>query len=544
MEQAADYVVIGAGSAGCVLANRLSAPESGASVVLLEAGGDSRSLTYRMPLAATKLWMDPDATWGLWTQPEPALDGRRLPVPRGRALGGSSAINGTVYNRGSASDYDQWRDMGLAGWDYLSLLPYFKRIEDHWCGADRWHGDGGEVPVTRLARKSPFTQPFIEAARQMGFPATEDFCGAQTEGVGLSDLNVSRAGRRVSAYDGFIHPIRSRGSLRIESGARVRRIEITEGRATGVTFVQGGEEHHVSARREVILAAGAIASPQILLQSGIGPGAEIAAAGLTPRVESPQVGRNLSDQPGCGFEVEAALPLTFARTLRADRFAMELAKWALGMPSAAAGPPMVMVGAVRTECYPQASPDMRLTVTAATRDSRVWFPGISKGAGHKLLLSFAVAHPASRGSIKLAGPDPDAAPLINFNLLDEQEDVDRLVHYYRLLEQLISQPALQGVVGKEVQGPAPAEDAALTQHLRGMVGTTSHPLGSCRMGIDDQAVVDGRCRVNAMDGLRVVDASVFPTQISGNPHATVMMLADKIADDILGRAALPPVQPE
>src|SRR5208283_5102853 len=235
-----DYIVIGAGSAGCVVANRLSAP-GGGSVLLLEAGGSSRGVLYRMPLAATKLWFNPRSSWCYWSEPEPGLGGRRLPVPRGKALGGSSAINGTIYNRGSPEDFDQWRDAGLIGWDYRSLLPYFRRIESHWRGSDERHGAGGEVPVTPLRCLSPLAPAFLEAARQMGIPLTEDFLGLRPEGIGLPEMNIDRRGRRVSAADAFLWPIRSRKTLAIAQRTQALRLLIERGRAVGIEYLAGRE---------------------------------------------------------------------------------------------------------------------------------------------------------------------------------------------------------------------------------------------------------------------------------------------------------------
>ena len=537
-----DFIVIGAGSSGCVVANRLSAP-GGGRVLLLEAGGETRSLLYRMPLAATKLWFNAASTWSLFTDPEPGLDGRRLPVPRGKGLGGSSAINGTIYNRGSPADYDQWRDLGLAGWDYAALLPYFRRIESHWRGGDERHGASGEVPVTPLRHRSRLTPFVLAAAREMGLPVTDDLVGAEPDGIGLSDLNVDRRGRRSSAYDAFIRPIRTRDTLRIETGAQVLRLLIEDGRATGVEYLRDGQRHIVRARREIILSGGAIASPQLLLLSGIGPASELREAGIAPLHDLPGVGRNLNDQPGASFEVRSKLPLTATRDLRADRFARSMVQWALGLGGIGAGPPMIAVGSLRT-LQGRASPDLRVTLTGATMLSKVWYPLLQAQPDHRFQVSFAVAHPVSRGSITLASADPLAPPRILYNLLTAEDDIAHLRRGYRLLRELVDQPAMAEVTG-EIIRPAtePADDAALDAYLRSVAGTTSHPMGSCRMGVDEGAVVDAECRVRGLAGLRVIDASVFPTQIAGNPHSTAMMLGDRVSDMILGRAALPPGVP-
>lgn len=530
-----DYIVIGAGSAGCVVANRLSGSRGG-NVLLLEAGGSSRGLLYRMPLGATKLWFNPKSSWGFQTEPEPGIDGRRIPVSRGKALGGSSAINGTVYNRGCPADYDSWSNFGLQGWDYNALLPNFRRIENHWRGGDELHGGDGEVPVNPLAYRSPFTSRFLAAAREAGLATSDDHVGPQAEGIGLSDLNVNRHGRRMSAYDAFIHPIRQRSSLNVQSGVHVLRINIEHGKAVGVDYLQDGRKHTVRAQREVILAGGAIASPQLLMLSGVGNAAELEKLGINVEHDLPTVGRNLNDQPGGSFEFRINEPFSFNRELRADRFGLSLMKWLLGFNSIAAGPPIVAAGAVRTSAD-QPLPDLRLNLAAATMQSKVWYPGFTQSGEHRLMMSFAVSHPVSRGQISLASADPLAAPKIQFNLLTEQADIDKLSSHYRLLTELIRQPSFAPIAGDIVRpAKAPANDKELAAYLRSACATTSHPMGSCRMGMDSDAVVDDQCRVRGIENLRVVDASVFPTQISGNPHATVMMLGDKISENILENA--------
>ena len=533
-----DYIVIGAGSSGCVVANRLSGP-GGGTVLLLEAGGSSRGMLFRMPMAASKLWFNPKSSWCLWSEPEPALDGRRIPVPRGKALGGSSAINGTIFNRGSPHDFDQWADFGLKGWDAASVLPYFKRIETNWRGADAHHGGGGEVPVTPLRSRSPLTPPFLAAAREKGLPVIDDFTGPLPEGVGLADVNVSRSGRRMSSADAFLWPVRHRKTLRVETGAQVLKIRVEESRAVEVVYLQNGQTHVARAQREIILSAGAVHSPHMLLCSGIGPADELKRVGVKPVHDLAGVGRNFNDQPGASFEFRSKLPLTLQHHLRIDRLAFNIARWGLGLGGPASGPPLVGIGSLRTN-YGNRSPDLRFVLAAATMDSKIWWPGIDTPGEHKLMMRFAVAHPVSRGSITLGSSDPLESPRILFNLLQDSSDMERLKSYYRTLVDLIRQPAFSKVAGDIVRpSPEPESDQDLERYLRSVAETTMHSMGSCRMGEDTDAVVDGECRVHGLSGLRVVDASVFPTQISGNPNATAMMLGERASEMILGRSPTP-----
>ncbi|MCP3720615.1 GMC family oxidoreductase [Paraburkholderia sp. CNPSo 3281] len=533
-----DYIVIGGGSSGCVVANRLSGP-GGGTVLLLEAGGSSRGLKYRMPLAATKLWFNPESDWCMLSEPEPALGGRKIGVPRGKALGGSSAINGTIYNRGSPHDFEQWRDLGLNGWDYASVLPYFRRVESHWRGSGRFHGDRGDLPVTSLRYVSPLTDDLLKTARQAGLPIVDDFCGPNPEGVGLSDVNISKAGRRMSAADAFLWPIRHRDTLTVETGARVLGVKVEGGRAVAVTYLRNGATHVVRARKEIIISAGAVHSPQVLLCAGIGPADELKRVGVTPVHDLPGVGRNFNDQPGASFEFKSKLPRTLNGELRFDRLAVRLAQWTVGLGGPASCPPLVGIGSLRTP-YVERSPDLRFVLAGATLDSKVWFPGFTRQGEHKMTMRFAVAHPRSRGSITLASNDPLAQPRILFNLLSDPYDLFRLRQYYKFLIGLIRQSEFSHVAGSITRpSPEPSSDIELDNYLRSVAETTSHPMGSCRMGVDADAVVDSECRVRGISGLRVVDASVFPTQISGNPNATAIMLADRVSDMILGRPPLP-----
>jgi choline dehydrogenase len=537
-----DYIVIGAGSAGAVIAARLSLC---ATVLLIEAGGPSRNLLYQMPAVLAKLWFNPKSSWGLFTEPEVALEGRRVPVPRGKAMGGSSAINGMVYNRGSAFDYDTWAASGLgAEWSFAGLMPYFRKIEDHWAGDSPWHGSGGPVRISQHSDVSPLYPKAVAAAQAMGFAETLDFAGGQPEGFGTPEFTIDRRGRRVSAADAYLRSAGGRANLRTEMNARVTRIVVEQDRAVGVDYLQHGKRQTARAGREIILCGGAIASPQLLLLSGIGPADELRGNGIDPVHDLPAVGRNLQDQPACSFEAEALQPAMFEHILRADRFALATLQWAAGLGGPLASPPLLVSAIIRTKPGLSA-PDMRVMLGSVAFDSRIWFPGLRKGKGHITTAAFSLCYPKSRGSLTLGSADPLAPPRIRYNLLAEPDDLSEMRRGYRLMRDLQRQDALRGVIGA-VTRPAqePKSDDEIDAFLRASVATTSHPLGSCRMGADDESVVDPQFRVRGIKCLRVVDASIFPTQIAGNPNGPIMAIGEKAADVILGKAAPPPEYPE
>ena len=532
-----DYIVVGAGSAGAPLAARLS--EGGARVLLLEAGERPRGLDFKIPVALTKLWFNPAVTWSYMTEPEPGLDGRRLPVPRGRVLGGTSAINGMVVTRGAAQDYDRWEGLGLPGWGYADVLPYFKRVERNWRGATPHHGGHGPLPTSRYPAVSPYSPLAFAAAEAIGFSATDDFCGPQPEGFGFPDFSIRR-GRRVTSADAYLTPARARSNLTVETGARVLRVLIEAGRAVGVEVLQGGQARIVRADREVLLCGGAIASPQLLLLSGIGPADELRAAGIAPAVDLPGVGRELEDQPAARFALASDPAIGFQSQLRFDRVALSAVRWFLFGTGPLASLPLLASFIVRTR--PDATqPDMRLMVGAAPLESRIWFPGVRAPARPVMTAAFSLCHPKSRGWVKLASADPLAQPRIAFNLLTHPEDLAEMRRGYRMMREMLRQPSLAAHAGEMVQ-PAtePNTDAEVDAYLRAMAATTFHPIGSCRMGTGEAAVVDGELRVRGVEGLRVVDTSIFPTQIGGNPNVPAMMIAEKAADLMLGRPALDP----
>lgn len=535
-----DYIVIGAGSSGSVVAGRLS-EDLGSRVLVLEAGPWDRFLRLKIPIAGMTMRNHPKTSWQYMSEPEPGLDGRRLEVPRGRVVGGSAAINGTLYNRGSRDDFSLWASAGLPDWDYASVLPYFLKVEDHWRGADEFHGEGGPVPVSTLPRRSPLADHALAAAREAGHPLSDDWSGPDPEGWGVPDINVDKRGRRISSATAFLKPAKRRRNLEIRPNSQLLRLLVEKGRAVGVEYERDGRVEMARAQREIVLSAGAIGSPHLLLLSGIGPADELKAAGIEPVHDLRGVGRKFNDQPAVFTIWRSKVPATIERELRVDRLAINLVKWALGSGgNPLSGPPAIAAANIRT-VQGRAAPDLRLMVSGGTLESRPWFPLLRSGAGHMVLAMCALAHPRSRGSITLASADPRRQPRILYNLLTDQWDVEEARRGYRILREYLGQPSMVSILGAPIlPATEPRADDEVDAFVRQVAGTTAHPMGACRMGVDDDAVVDGECRVRGVEGLRVVDTSVLPVQISGNPHGTAVMLGERISHLMLGSSPLPP----
>ncbi|OJW59818.1 MAG: hypothetical protein BGO57_05005 [Sphingomonadales bacterium 63-6] len=525
-----DYIVVGAGSAGCVMANRLS-EDPACRVLLLEAGGSDRRMDVTIPLAVSKLWPNPDLTWGFFSEEEPELEGRRLPVARGKMLGGTSSLNGMMAIRGHRRDYDGWRDSGLPGWGWNDVLPYFRKLESHWRGDTPMHGGKGPLCVQPHPAPSPLMANAVEAARAMGFPITMDFNGERTDGFGMPDFTI-KDGRRHSAADAYLRPALSRPNLEIRTHALATRILFDGKHATGLAWMQGNEEKQAHATREVILSGGAINSPQLLLLSGIGPAGELAEMGIPVLHDSPDVGGNLMDHPGAGMELDLAPPLAFEKQLRLDRLMLSGLRWLMRQKSPFGAPPLAISANVATGADPDLV-DLHILLIPLAMESRVWFPGIAKPFGPRMGAMWSLNYPKSRGWLKLAAPDPRAHPRIRFNLLSAEEDRAEMMRGYRTLRQLLAQPALADVTGA-IRRPevAPESDEDVLAYVRATAATAYHPSGTCRMGSDERSVLDGELRVNGVDGLRVVDASIFPSLPGGNTNLPVIMVAERAADFI------------
>ncbi len=530
-----DYIVVGAGTAGCVLAARLS-EDKDCRVLLLEAGGPDNHPFMSMPLGFTIVSKDPNLAWGYMTEPEPYADNRRIPLPRGKVLGGSGSINGMIYSRGHPRDYDEWRQLGLPGWSYDDVLPYFRRAETSWRGETAYHGGAGPLPVSKIHIEESKVLPSLKAAAaKRGYRWLDDFHGAEAEGFSVPEFTIDRRARRASTAAAYLRPALSRPNLTVELRALASRVLVEGGRAVGIEFVQDGQSRKVFADREVILSGGTYNSAQLLLLSGIGPADELRAMDVSPVHDLPGVGRNLQEHALAALAFDARGPIGFDSALRFDRLALAALQWKLFGAGMAATLPVCCMGFYKTR--PELErPDVKGNFYPTTMDSRIWFPLIRKARGHVLSNFNLVLRPQSRGWLKLKSSDPRDPPRIQLNLLAEQADVTTLRRAIQLMRELYNTPPLSELWTREfMPGPDVKTDAELDAHIRRTAVTAQHPAGTCKMGQDDDAVVDAQLRVHGLEGLRVADASVMPVVTGGNTNAPVIMIAEKASDMIRGR---------
>lgn len=522
-----DFIVVGAGSAGCVLANRLSADPAN-RVLLLEAGGKDSSPFIHMPLGLGQLVPKETYNWYFWTEPQAHLDGRSLFWPRGKVLGGSSSINGMVYIRGHASDYDHWRQLGCAGWSFEDVLPYFKRSEASERGETALRGGSGPLHVSKRTSDHEMLDKFVEAGIQAGFAETEDFNGEQQEGVGHYEATIKN-GSRWSAAAAYLTPVLGRPNLQVLTNALTTRV-LFEGRAaTGIEYRQDGELRQAGAAREVILAGGAVNSPQLLLLSGVGPARELAEHGIAPVADLPGVGKNLQDHLDVILQWACTQPITAYKNIPAHRKLLTLAQWMIFKSGWGAHLPTPSGAFLKTR--PELElPDIQLHYMNSMGAAH----GFEMPKQHGFQVHVCQLRPESRGEITLGSPDPTAHPKIQPNYLSAPGDQDVVREGIKIVRGIINQPAFDDYRGEELwPGEGIEDDSKLHEAIRAAGQTIYHPVGTCKMGHDDMAVVDDQLRVRGIGGLRVVDASIMPTLIGGNTNAPTMMIAEKASDMIL-----------
>jgi choline dehydrogenase len=523
-----DYVVVGAGSAGCVLANRLSA-DGRHSVLLLEAGPKDNNLWIHVPLGYGRLFKEKTVNWMYQTEPEPGLDGRTIFQPRGKVLGGSSSINGLLYVRGQHEDYDRWRQHGNSGWGFDDVLPYFKKAENQQRGADDFHGAGGPLPVSDLVHADPLSAAFIAAAAETGIPVNPDFNGASQEGTGFFQT-TTRRGRRASTAVAYLRPARGRGNLRVETSALAQRILFDGHRADAIEFSQAGVLRTARARKEILVSGGAYNSPQLLQLSGVGPAGLLRQHGIDVVLDAPGVGHDLQDH----MQVRVVMRCTQSITLN-DIVNSPVRRILAGARYAAFRKGPLTIAAGTSGAFFKTSPRL------ATPDIQIHFLPFSTDKMGERLHSFSgfsasvcQLRPESRGSLRIRSADPAAAPEIRINYLSTEVDRTANVEGLKVLRRILQAPALGPYVVEEVDpGAKVSTDEELLNYCRARGSTIYHPTSSCRMGSDPVAVVDQRLRVRGLEGLRVVDGSIMPDLVSGNTNAAIIMIAEKASDMIL-----------
>ena len=537
-ENVFDYVVVGAGTAGCVLATRLS--EDGTSrVALIEAGPMDRHPFIHIPATVGAAIATPKLNWRFMTAPQAHLNGRSIPIPRGHVVGGSGSINGMVYFRGHPTDFDDWAAAGNPGWSYREVMPYFLRSENNDAYPDSpYHGHGGPMNVIFIKRPNPMTPAFLAAMDSLGFQRNADFNGVDSEGYGPRQGTISH-GRRVSTATAYLKPASHRSNLVILTDTRVARVRIENRRATGVDLLTANGERRLTARREVIVSGGAILSPALLMLSGIGDEAALRAAGVEVKHHLPGVGANYQDHLAVGVLMEMRNTESYGISWRTlPRGVANLLEYALFRTGPLSSNVFEATGFVRTSAQ-LTRPDIQIVFQAARRNTNTFpFP-----LGHGFAINVVGLYPKSRGRVQLAGPDPRAAPVVDPQLMSHPDDGATLLRGLQIARRISQAPSFARYRAVEVQpGRASQDDASLMEYISRAASTVHHSCGSCRMGPDATSVVDAQLRVHGIGALRVADASVFPSLVGGNTNAAVVMIAEKAADLIRGIAPPAPVE--
>ncbi len=524
-----DYIVVGAGSAGCIVAARLSEVE-GSKVLVLEAGRTDDNWLIHIPFGTARIWNDPRFNWSYQSEPEPYVNERSLFHPRGKVVGGSAAINMMAYVRGNAGDYDRWAQKGLTDWSYERVLPYFKKSESHALGANEYHGGDGPLRTQPTPSPHPLMDVWLEAGRSLGLGATEDFNGAVQDGLARTHVNTAD-GRRCHSANAFLKPALARGRVKLETGALVSRLTLDGLRATGVEYNLGGETRRARAAASVILSAGAYNTPQILMRSGIGPAKHLREMGIEV-IADRAVGDNLQDHPSAGMEFEQTRESDFQQNLRIDRLVFNMMRAQFLRSGPAAEPLAFGIGFVKSR--PELElPNIQLFFRRFSAEAHPWFPLIRPPGPNALGFLFCHLRPEARGSVRLSSPDPAAAPKILNNFLSSESDREVMRAAVRIIREIASQPTFDAYRGAELLPGANVEsDDEIDAFMRQTLATVFHPSCTCRMGTDEASVVDPELRVRGIDNLRIADASVFPDIVGGNINACTMMVAERAADFI------------
>jgi len=535
-----DFIIVGSGSAGAVMAHRM-AEDGKNSVLVLEYGGTDWGPLIQMPSALSYPMNMKRYDWGFVSEPEPHLNNRRMVTPRGKVIGGSSSINGMVYVRGHARDYDTWEEMGARGWGYRHVLPYFKRMETSHGGEDGWRGTNGPLHITRGTMKNPLYQAFIDAGREAGYPVTEDYNGQQQEGLGPFEMTVWK-GVRWSSANAYLRPALKTGKVKLETHALARRIVLDGKRATGVEYEQNGQIKSAYANREVILAASALNSPKLLMLSGIGPADHLKEMGVTPIHDLPGVGQNLHDHLEILLQVSCTQPITLNGKMDLISKGVIGLEWLLFKTGLGATNHFESCGFIRTRAGVE-YPDLQYHFLPAA----IRYDGKAPSSGHGYQVHVGPNRSKSRGWLKLRSNDPKDPPRALFNYMSHPQDWEDFRAGIRLTREILGQNALAPYRGEELMpGAAVQSDDEIDDYIRDHVESAYHPCGACRMGSPDDplAVVDGECRVIGIERLRIADASIIPMVTNGNLNGPCLMIGEKASDHILGRDPLPPSNQE